>query len=135
VSNGFASAEQLQAAAGKRRYDETKLPVSGLRVRFRSLKEVELAEYETQVVRTTGRGLRTDRIADATRRFLVLCMVDGAGNPLYRSDQADQLKEWDSLDTQHLYEKCHKHVGLEREDIEGLVKKSEATPVGSEPSD
>ena len=134
VSDGFASAAQLQAATGKRRYDDTICPVSGLRVRFQSLKEVELAEYETQVVRTTGRGLRTDRLADATRRFLVLCLVDGVGNRLYRNDQADQLKEWDSLDTQHLFEVCRKHVDLGREDIGDLVKNSESVAVADTPS-
>lgn len=133
-SNGFASADQLQAAAGRRRYGETILPVGGLRVRFQSWKEAELASYDTEVMSRTGRELRKDRVEDATRRFLVRSLVDGNGNRLYRDDQADLLKEWDTANTQHLYEQVRQFVGLDRDHIGDLVKNSEATLVVDTPS-
>lgn len=133
-NNDVATAEQLQAASGRRRYDHTTLPTSGLRVRFQSLTEFELSRFEAEVVASSGRSLRKDRIADGTRRFLVRVLVDSTGNRLYHDDQADQLGNWDSLDTQHLSDVCGKHVGLKADHIEGLVKNSEGVLVEDTPS-
>jgi hypothetical protein len=135
-TNGCASAEQLLASVGKaRRYKNVSLPACGLTVRIQSLKERELSWYGTQVVSKTGRGNVMSRIEDATRRLLVLCMVDDAGNRLFTDTDTDKLRDWDSLDTQTLYNEITPHVGLGRDDIETMVKNSPATPAESSPSD
>lgn len=133
--NGFASAEELLQAAKKgRRYKAVPLPACGLKSRIQSLKEDELSWYATQVVSKTGRGTVMGRIEDATRRLLVLCMVDQAGNRLFSSDDTDKLRGWDSLDTQTLYNEITSHIGLGRDDIEAMVKNSSGTPAESSPS-
>lgn len=133
--NGFASAEQLQAKAGRRRYGQTMLPIAQLMVRFQSWKEAELASYDAEVASTTGRGLRKDRLEDATRRLLVRSLVDGNGNRLYGDDHADKLREWDAADTQHLYDAVRRHIGLDRDHVGDLVKNSESAPAVVSPSD
>lgn len=135
-TNGqVASAEQLDAAAKReRRYKNVPLPACKLTVRIRSLKEAELSHYQAQTLKSGGRGLRTDRLEDATRRLLVLCMVDPAGNRLYANRHADKLRDWDAADTQHLYAECAAWCGIDRDDIEELVKNSELIPADEVPS-
>jgi len=134
---GLANAGQLLSDAGraKRRYKTVDLPVSGHKVRIRSLTERELSEYQTVTVTRRGLGLRRARLEDANRRLIVLCLVDGAGNRLLNDSHADKLAEWDSADTSFLYEEAANFVGLNKEDVEGLVKASERTLVDDSPSD
>ncbi len=133
--NGFANAEQLLAVAGKeRRYKSVFLPACKLTVRIQSLRENELSWYGTQVVSRTGRGNVMGRIEDATRRLLVLCLVDQAGGRLFSNNDTSKLRDWDSLDTQALYNAITEHVGLGRDDIEAMVKNSPETLVEGSPS-
>ena|GEM_PF-1018872 len=136
MGNGFANADQLlKAAKGGRRYRAVDLPVCGAKVRLQSLTEGELSAYHRKTVSKRG-GIQEARLEDATRRLLVLCLVDGAGNRLFSDGDTDKLRDFDAADTQHLYDECASHVGINRDDIEALVKNSEATngdaaPTGS----
>lgn len=135
-TNGYASAEQLEAAAKRpRRYGVEKLPTSGLKVRFQSLKEGEISRYHMSVLSQRVGGFRKDRLEKASRALLVLCMVDGAGNRLYADADEYKLREWDGADTQFLHDKISAHCGINQDDIADLVKNSEQTPVDSSPSD
>jgi hypothetical protein len=126
--NGLATANQLFNSVGRRRYEELTIPTSGLRVRIRSLTELELSRYQSATIASTGTGLKRSKLEDASRRLIVLCLVDGEGNPLLRDRDVARLAEWDSADTSFLYEECAKHCGINRQDVGELVKNSEETP-------
>jgi hypothetical protein len=97
--NGLATANQLFNSVGRRRYEELTIPTSGLRVRIRSLTERELSRYQSATIASTGTGLKRSKLEDASRRLIVLCLVDGEGNPLLRDRDVARLAEWDSADT------------------------------------
>lgn len=133
-TNGLASAEQLFSGGLKRRYKTVDLPVSEHKVRIRSLSENEVSEYQSVTVASGGTGLRRDRLRDANRRLIVLCLVDQAGNRILGKSHIAKLGEWDGADTAFLYDECVNHCGLNREDIEDLVKNSETTTVDDSPA-
>lgn len=125
---GIAGINELFAPC-KRRYKTVDLPVRGITVRIQSLTERELSGYESAVVSTSGSGLKRNRLEDATRRLIVLCVVDAEGTRLLSDQHLSQLADWDSADTRTLYADCVQHVGLKAEDVEGLVKNSDKASV------
>ena len=135
--NGLATAEQLMAVAGtgKRRFRDLSLPTNGLRVRIRSLTERELSRYQSATIASGGTGLKRSKLEDASRRLIVLSLVDHDGNQLLGNGDADRLADWDAADTSFLYDECAKHCGINRSDIEDLVKNSEQTAGALVPSD
>jgi hypothetical protein len=121
--NPVSSAAELFTAAPVRRFKLVALPVMGLTVRIRSLTERELTAYTSAVVSNdAGQTFRRARVEDATRRLIALCLVDPEGNRLLSDADAGRLAEWDSADTQHLYNEITPFVGLKRGDVDDLVK-------------
>ena len=133
--NGLATAEQLMAAAGKRRFKELSLPISGLRVRIRSLTEREVSRYQSATIATSGVGLKRSKLEDAGRRLIVLCLIDRDGNRLLNDGALAGFDEWDSADSGFLYGECAAWCGLDQKDIEDLVKNSEQMAGDLVPSD
>jgi hypothetical protein len=134
--NTYASEAELFDEKAKRRYDVVQLPTNGKRIRIQSLMEQELAVYQGILASTpTGTASFRNRLADAARRLIVLCAVDGAGNRiLNKSHVARMGTEWDAADVQTLFDRCVQHVGIRTGDIEELVKNSEETSDGSLPT-
>lgn len=118
----------------KPRYDTLTLPVSGKTVRIRSLSELELEEYQMSLIGNDGQSVRRTRLADATRRLIVLCLVDGAGNRICNENHVAKLAAWDGADVQYLGDACSKHCGLNRKELENLVKNSETIRVEDSPT-
>ena len=134
-SNGLAGERDLFGKRLLRRHKVVELPVSGHRVRIQSITERELSAFQTATIASGGTGLRKSRLEDANRRFIVLCLVDDAGNRILNTSHIGKLADWDAADTSFLYNECASHCGISREDIEDLVKNSEETLVVSSPSD
>lgn len=134
-NNGLATAEQLMAATGQRRFKELSLPIRGLRVRIRSLTEREMSRYQSVTIASGGTGLKRSKLEDASRRLIVLCLVDQDGNQLLGDENLPKLADWDAADTNFLYDECAQHCGINRSDIEDLVKNSEEMPAGLVHSD
>lgn len=132
-TNGLASVEQLFSGKLKRRYKVVELPVSEHKVRIQSLSESEVSEYQAATVASSGMGLRRERLKDSNRRLIVLCLVDQAGNRILGKSHIAKLAEWDGADAGFLYNECVTHCGLNRDDIEDLVKNSEGTIVVDSP--
>ncbi len=133
--NGLATAEQLMAATGKRRFKKLSLPISGLRVRIRSLTEKEVSRYQAATIATSGVGLKRSKLEDASRRLIVLCLVDLDGNRLLNDGALAGFDDWDSADSGYLYSECAAWCGLDQKDIEDLVGNSEGTAAVSVLSD
>jgi hypothetical protein len=132
----LASADELFSGNLKRRHKLVTLPVNGGQVRIQSLSEGEVSRWQTATIAASGKGVKKARLEDATGRLLVLCMVDQAGNRILgESHIARFAEEWDSADTGHLYSECAAHCGIEKDEIEDLVKNSETIHVDGTPSD
>lgn len=131
----IASAEDLFGKPAKRRYAVVgPLPVLGVSVRIQSLNELELSNYQAATIAQGGTGLNRERLLDASRRLISLCLVDADGNKIVGKQQFAQMTQWDAADTQYLYDECSRHVGIHKGDIEGLIKNFDTTPAVGSPS-
>ena len=121
----------------ERRYIDVELPEVGLVVRIQSLSEKEKSEYETQLVAKSGKGIIRDRLQDATRRLIALCMVDEKNERIFSRSKLDldKISEIDSFVSSRIYEACQEHCGFNRNDIETTVGNSERITVEDSPSD
>lgn len=132
-ANGLATADDLRAAGGKtvRRFKELDpLPISEMLVRIQSMTEGEMSKWQMAVHGTRGQTVR-GRMEDAERRLFVHCMVDADGNQLLAANETDVFIQWDSVDTSELYNACAAWCGINRDDIEALIKNSIATTAES----
>jgi hypothetical protein len=103
------------------------LPVSGLRLRIRSLTEAELADFNSSQLKKDGSGLSTQSMKDANRKLIALCIVDADGNRMIPDNQRGRLADWDSADTQYVYTECANWVGLKSDFMETFQKNSGTT--------
>jgi len=118
----------------QRRYAEIELSGVGVVVRIQSLSEKEKSDYETVLISKNGRGILKDRLADATRRLIALCVVDENDKPVFSSEDLTVISEMDSLVASRIYEACQEHCGFNRGDIETAVKNSDRLEVAEEDS-
>lgn len=105
------------------------LPVMGCVCRIRSLTEREVSEYQTEVISSSGTGMRKDKLRSAERRLISKALVDATDQPYVTGKHLREMAEWDYADVGFLYTEVAKHVGLNKDDIDNLVKNSEKTPV------
>ncbi len=132
MTGTIATADQLFASGGKRRFDTVDLPVAGLTVRIRSLTERELSNYQARIQSSRDEQQRHNRLAASNRQFIALCVVDDDGNPVIEPNQVGRLMEMDGADSSHLYDACARHCGVTAQDLDELVKNSgETIPSGS----
>ncbi len=106
----LATKQELMARRGQRRYQELTLPASGLAVRIRSLTEREYAEHEASML---GPDYRVDaqKLLAATRRLIAMCLCDDQGNRFLDDADVELIADWDSKDTETLYEECLRLTG------------------------
>lgn len=116
-----------------RRYIDLELPEVGLVVRIQSLSEKEKSEYETRLIAKSGRGVVRDRLQDATRRLIALCLVDDKNDRVFSNADIDKIGELDSFVSSRIYEACQEHCGFNKNDIETTVGNSERITVVDSP--
>lgn len=132
-TNGLATADDLRAVGGKvvRRFKDLEpLPITKVLVRIQSMTEGEMSKWQMAVHGTRGQTVRA-RMEDAERRLFVHCMVDADGNQLLAKGETDIFVDWDAVDTATLYNECAGWCGINRDDIEALIKNSSATTAES----
>lgn len=120
--NGYASREMFLKPA-TRRFLDVDLPVSGLKVRIRSLMELEKEEFENETMNSKG-NIRQDKLKNARRRLVVKCLVDGNGDVLLQPNDVDAIGHLDGVDIGKLQDECMVFCGFREGDIEALVKNS-----------
>jgi hypothetical protein len=103
------------------------LPVSGLQLRIRSLTEAELSDFNAEQLKKDGTGLSAAKMKDSNRKLIALCVVDSEGNRLIPDTQRGRIAEWDSADTQVVYNECANWVGLKSDFLETFAKNSGTT--------
>ena len=113
----------------KRRFKTIDIPELDLTFRIQSLTEREKSEYETALLTKTGRGVSRERLTDAARRLMVLCLVDDDNNRLLEPGDVNALSQLDAIVAAKIYNECQTHCGFGEEDIEQIVKNSESVNV------
>lgn len=119
----------------ERRYIDLELADAGITVRIQSLSEKEKSTYETRLIAKSGRGILRERLQDATRRLIALCLVDENNDRVFSDSDVNQIGEMDSFVSSRIYDACQEHCGFNKGDIEDAVEKSAAIPVDDLPSD
>ena len=107
--------------------------VNGSQFRIQSLTEREKSRFETALLSKSG-GVAKARLQDATRRLLVLCLVDDDGHRLLEDGDVDALGDVDGAITSGLYTACREHCGFEEGDVEELAKNSHGLRVEPSPT-
>lgn len=126
----IAGAEQMFGSAPVRRFKNLDpLPVRGLVCRIQSLFEQEVSDYQIAVHKSSGSGMRMDKLRSAERRLIKAALVDKNNQPYVTNSHLAEMAKWDYADINFLYTEITKHVGLSKDDISDLVKNSEETPV------
>jgi hypothetical protein len=114
----LSSLESLFAPRG-RRYKTVTLPVSDCNVRIQSVTEGEKSDFEAEVAMATG-GNRKERLKQARIKYIGMCVVDAGGNRCLTAAHLKAMMDWDSADTDHLYDECAAHTGMKHEGIDNL---------------
>ena len=113
----------------KRRYKTIEIPELELTFRIHSLTAREKSEYETALLTKTGRSVSRERLTDASRRLMVLCLVDDNGDRLLEPADVGTLSQLDAIVASKIYDECQSHCGFGDDDIEEIVKNSERVHV------
>ncbi len=126
--NGYATRDAFLGPA-KRRFTEAEVEGLG-KVRIRSLTELERSKFEASMRAKNGE-VSNLKLVDMKARLIVLCVVDGDGNPLLTHRDIDQILQQDSEVTNEVVDQIQEHCGFTKSDIEELEKNCAATPTGN----
>lgn len=113
-------------AANDTRVERVNVPEWGGDLILRSLTAAELDEYEASVM--AGEDADYDNVR---ARFLVRCIVDDQGQPLFGLDEAPILGEKCAAVVDRLYAIASKMNKRTKADLDALVKNSAAGRKGS----
>ena len=119
----------------ERRYIDLELADAGITVRIQSLSEKEKSTYETRLIAKSGRGILRERLQDATRRLIALCLVDESNDRIFLDSDVDKIGELDSFVSSKIYDACQEHCGFNKGDIQDAVKNSPEITDDDLPSD
>ena len=119
----------------ERRYIDLDLEDAGVTVRIQSLSEKEKSSYETRLIAKSGRGILRDRLQDATRRLIALCLVDENNDRIFLDSDVNQIGEMDSFISSRIYDAAQEHCGFNKGDIEDTVGNSGEISVDDSPTD
>tara|TARA_R110000751_G_scaffold38895_2_gene92886 strand:- start:1269 stop:1667 length:399 start_codon:yes stop_codon:yes gene_type:complete len=119
----------------ERRYIDLDLEDAGVTVRIQSLSEKEKSSYETRLIAKSGRGILRDRLQDATRRLIALCLVDENNDRIFLDSDVNQIGEMDSFISSRIYDAAQEHCGFNKGDIEDTVGNSGEISVEDSPTD
>tara|TARA_R100000152_G_C6782231_1_gene219178 strand:- start:7194 stop:7592 length:399 start_codon:yes stop_codon:yes gene_type:complete len=119
----------------ERRYATVDIPEREVTVRIQSLSESEKSQYETCLIAKNGKGIMRERLQDATRRLLALCIVDDAGERIFSDGDLSALANLDAFVSSRIYDACQEHCGFNKGDIDDTVKNSEQISVDDSTTD
>jgi hypothetical protein len=110
-----------------RRYLDFQITINGesRTCRIQSLTEKERSDYEASMQLAKNNAIKSQRMKDAKRRLIVLCVVDENGNTILTMADVKELENVDSQITSIIFNKCIEHVGFTDDDVEELAGNSE----------
>ena len=119
----------------ERRYSTVEIPERDISIRIQSLSEAEKSQYETCLIAKNGRGIMRERLQDATRRLIALCVVDEEGKRIFLDSDLSAIANLDSYISSRIYDACQEHCGFNKGDIDETVKNSEEISVDDSTTD
>ena len=119
----------------ERRYSTVEIPERDISIRIQSLSEAEKSQYETCLIAKNGRGIMRERLQDATRRLIALCVVDEEGKRIFSDSDLSAIANLDSYISSRIYDACQEHCGFNKGDIDETVKNSEEISVDDSTTD
>jgi len=119
----------------ERRYSTVEIPEREISIRIQSLSEAEKSQYETCLIAKNGRGIMRERLQDATRRLIALCVVDEDGKRIFSDSDLSAIANLDSYISSRIYDACQEHCGFNKGDIDDTVKNSEGISVDDSTTD
>jgi hypothetical protein len=119
----------------ERRYSTVDIPERNISIRIQSLSEAEKSQYETCLIAKNGRGIMRERLQDATRRLIALCVVDEEGKRIFSDSDLSAIANLDSYISSRIYDACQEHCGFNKGDIDETVKNSEGINVDDSTTD
>ena len=119
----------------ERRYSTIDIPERDISIRIQSLSEAEKSQYETCLIAKNGRGIMRERLQDATRRLIALCVVDEEGKRIFSDSDLSAIANLDSYISSRIYDACQEHCGFNKGDIDETVKNSEEISVDDSTTD
>jgi hypothetical protein len=119
----------------ERRYSTVDIPERDISIRIQSLSEAEKSQYETCLIAKNGRGIMRERLQDATRRLIALCVVDEDGKRIFSDSDLSAIANLDSYISSRIYDACQEHCGFNKGDIDETVKNSEEISVDDSTTD
>jgi hypothetical protein len=126
-ANGYATPTTLFSSAKPRQYTDFEL--DGHKFRLRTLRAAEANAYRTKHL-TTDKKASARALASANARLIVLCVVNGDGEPVFNDGHIQQLLDMDAVFITSLAERCAEWARLndeEEDDVEAAKKNSAAT--------
>ena len=97
--------------------------VGGKKLLIRRLSEQDISDYEAKTLTAKG-GISKDRLRDAKRRLLQICLMNEYGEQLLTVSQSKQLANGDGALLNAIYKRCCEANGIGEDDIEALVENS-----------
>ncbi len=117
----------------QRRFKEVPLP-NGVTVRIRSVNEAERQAWEAALYNKKHEMIAS-RANEIRLRYIVLCVVDDHGDPLFTTEDIPALaSKLDSGLVMFLSNEIRKHCGWDDTDVEALAKNYGTTLGGDSPS-
>lgn len=124
--------DQLLAAAATQALPRERVDISELGgyVYVRAMTGKERDEWEHSLMFVTRRGRVEQRVQNVRARLAVRCLVNEAGERLFKDEDAEVLGNLRSDVLSLIYEKAQRLSGVSDEDIDEL-KKFSAAPAGT----
>jgi len=113
--------------------EEVEVPEWGGSVFVKGLSGKERDEYQVSIMQKNGKNYDVN-FKNATVKLVVACVVDKEGKRLFETADIDILSSKSGKALNRLYEVATRVSGLSPDDVDELVKNSEAIPSDSSTS-
>lgn len=132
----YLSAEQI-LNADDLTIEDVPVPGWGGIVRVKGMSGTERDRFEAGFLGNNMKALPKDKALEFYRaRIVAACLVDGAGNKMFRSPgEIKRLSEKSAEALELVVDVANRLSGLSKEDVEELTGNSDAAPSGSSTSD
>lgn len=124
-TNGFATADDILASAGKKRMQE--VVIDGRKFLLSSITAGDFAEVQALAPPSdTNAQKKRKALLNMQSRLIYHVFVRPDGSKLFTMQQADDLAELDARMTQAMFSAAAEHAGIDESDLEKLAKNSDA---------
>lgn len=113
--NGYASAADFKRQV---RFHDFTLPVGGQKVRIADMSAADMLDWSKH----TGTNMTQQATLKAAHILTTYCVVDGAGEPIWKRGDLSYLDDLDTNDANALAEAVQNHCGLKDDEEDETVK-------------